>query len=60
MAVSQTVVRLSAGIIVAVFNYRSDIDLYRLTVTEGNVDVIRDGSLVTIDKTGKNIIPCFN
>lgn len=60
MAVSQTVVRLSAGIIVAVFNYRSDIDLYRLTVTEGNVDVIRDGSLVTIDKTGKNIIPFFN
>ena len=49
MAISQTVVRIAGGIIVAVFNYMSDMDLYRLTITEGTSDVIRDGDLITID-----------
>lgn len=42
-------VRLTGGIVVAVFNYISDMDLYRLTIAEGTADVIRDGKLVSID-----------
>ena len=40
MAISQTVVRLAGGIIVALFRYQSDMDLYRLTITEGTAFVI--------------------
>jgi hypothetical protein len=58
MALSQTVVRISGGIIVALFNYQSDMDLYRLTITEGTANVIRDGTAITIDKTdGKKSFP---
>jgi hypothetical protein len=51
MAISQTVVRLAGGIVVALFSYQSDMDLYRLTITEGTAFVIRDGAEITIDKT---------
>lgn len=55
MAISQTVVRIAGGITVAVFNYMSDMDLYRLTITEGTSDVIRDGDLITIDV--RDVVP---
>ena len=48
-------VRLTGGIVVAVFNYMSDMDLYRLTITKGTADVIRDGKMVSIDMT--DIVP---
>ena len=48
-------VRLTGGIVVAVFNYMSDMDLYQLTITKGTADVIRDGKMVSIDMT--DIVP---
>lgn len=55
MAIVQTVVRLGGGLIVAIFHYMSDVDLYRLMVIKGSVDVVRDGTVATIDKT--DIVP---
>ena len=55
MAIVQTVVRLGGGLIVAVFHYMSEVDLYRLMVVTGTVDVVRDGEVVTIDKT--DVVP---
>ena len=40
---------------VAIFQYMSDINLYRLMVTDGTVEVLRDGALMTIDQT--DVVP---
>jgi P-type E1-E2 ATPase len=55
MAIVQTVVRLTGGIVVAIFHYISDVDLYQLMIVQGTVDVVRNGAEVTIDKT--DVVP---
>jgi len=55
MAIVNTVVRVTAGLVVGLFQYSSDMDLYRLMVTEGNVEVLRDGVMTTIDQL--HIVP---
>jgi|SaaInl74LU_5_DNA_1037368.scaffolds.fasta_scaffold06307_2 P-type Ca2+ transporter type 2C len=55
MAILNTVVRITAGLVVSVFQYSSDLDLYRLMVTEGTVDVLRDGVMTTVDQI--NVVP---
>ena len=50
MAILQTVVRLSGGLVVAAFQYMADMDLYRLMVVDGSVQVVRDGELVMINQ----------
>lgn len=55
MAIVNTVVRVTAGLIVSLFQYSSDIDLYRLMVTDGTVEVIRDGIMTTVDQV--HVVP---
>lgn len=55
MAIVQTVVRVTAGLIVSFFQYFSDMDLYRLMVSEGTVEVLRDGVVSTVDHA--NVVP---
>ena len=41
---------------VALFQYSSDSDVYRLMLTEGTVEVVRDGGVVvTVDQT--DVVP---
>ena len=40
---------------VAIFQYMSDINLYRLMVTDGTVEVLREGVLKTMDQT--DVVP---
>lgn len=55
MAIVNTVVRVTAGLIVSLFQYSSDMDLYRLMVSEGTVEVIRDGMMTSVDQV--NVVP---
>jgi hypothetical protein len=55
MAIVQTVVRVTGGLVVAVFQYMADMDLYRLMVVDGTVQVVRDGELVTLNQT--DVVP---
>jgi cation-transporting ATPase 13A3/4/5 len=55
MAIVQTVVRVSGGLVVSVFQYMADMDLYRLMVVDGTVQVVRDGELVTLNQT--DVVP---
>ena len=55
MAILNTVVRITAGLVVSVFQYSSDFDLYRLMVTEGTVEVLRDGVMTSVDQI--NVVP---
>lgn len=55
MAIVNTVVRITAGLVVAMFQYSSDMDLYRLMATEGTVEVLRDGEMATINQT--DVVP---
>ena len=55
MAIVNTCVRVTGGLVVAIFQYMSDINLYRLMVTDGTVEVLRDGALMTIDQT--DVVP---
>ena len=42
--------------VVAIFQYMSDLDLYRLMVMEGTVEVVRNGGMVlTVDQT--DVVP---
>jgi magnesium-transporting ATPase (P-type) len=55
MAIVNTCVRVTGGLVVAIFQYMSDINLYRLMVTDGTVEVLREGALMTIDQT--DVVP---
>ena len=55
MAIMNTVVRVTAGIVVSMFQYSSDMDLYRLMATEGTVEVLRDGVMTVTDQI--NVVP---
>jgi magnesium-transporting ATPase (P-type) len=55
MAIVNTVVRVTAGLIVSLFQYSSDMDLYRLMVTDGTVEVIRDGVMTAVDQV--HVVP---
>lgn len=55
MAIVQTVVRVSGGLVVAVFQYMADMDLYRLMVVDGTAQVLRDGELTTVNQT--DVVP---
>ena len=48
MAIVNTVVRVTGGMVVAIFQYGSDLDLYRLMVMDGLVEVVRDGGTVVM------------
>ena len=55
MAIVNTCVRVTGGLVVAIFQYMSDINLYRLMVTDVTVEVLREGALMTIDQT--DVVP---
>lgn len=55
MAIVQTVVRVTGGMVVAIFQYMGDMNLYKLMVVDGTADVIRDGELITVDQT--DVVP---
>jgi Ca2+-transporting ATPase len=55
MAIVNTVVRVTAGLVVGLFQYSSDMDLYRLMVTEGTVEVVRDGVMTRVNQT--DVVP---
>lgn len=55
MAIVNTVVRITGGLVVALFQYMSDKSLYQLVITEGTVTTLRGGEMVTIDQT--DIVP---
>jgi hypothetical protein len=51
MAIVNSVIRLTGGIVVAVFQYMSDKNLYQLMSMEGTVEVLRGGKMIIIDQT---------
>jgi P-type E1-E2 ATPase len=55
MAIVQTVVRISGGLVVAIFQYMADMDLFRLMVVDGTAKVIRDGKIMTVNQT--DVVP---
>ena len=55
MAIVNTCVRVTGGLVVAIFQYMSDINLYRLMVTDGTVEVLREGELKCMDQT--DVVP---
>ena len=55
MAIVQTVVRVTGGMVVAIFQYMGDTNLYQLMVVDGTVEVIRNGALMTVDQT--DVVP---
>ncbi|KAL7521821.1 hypothetical protein ACHAWX_006509 [Stephanocyclus meneghinianus] len=55
MAIVQTVVRVTGGMVVVIFQYMSDMNLYQLMVVDGTAEVVRDGELMTVDQT--DVVP---
>ena len=56
MAVVYALIGITGGMVVAIFQYGSDMDLYRLMVTEGTVEVVRDGgTVIKMDQT--DVVP---
>eukprot|EP00804_Cyclotella_cryptica_P002461 CCRYP_019179-RA/>CCRYP_019179-RA protein AED:0.07 eAED:0.07 QI:2354/1/1/1/0.93/0.75/16/397/909 len=55
MAIVQTVVRVTGGMVVAIFQYMGDMNLYQLMVVDGMAEVIRDGELMSVDQT--DVVP---
>jgi magnesium-transporting ATPase (P-type) len=51
MAITNTCIRVTGGLVVAVFQYMSDKDLYKLMAMKGTVQVLRGGDMITIDQT---------
>jgi magnesium-transporting ATPase (P-type) len=51
MFIVNSVIRLTGGLVVAVFEYMSDKDLYKLMAIKGTVQVLRGGDMITIDQT---------
>lgn len=55
MGIVNTVVRVTGGLVVALFQCGSELDLYRLMVMEGTVEVVREGRIITMDQT--DVVP---
>jgi cation-transporting ATPase 13A3/4/5 len=55
MAIVQTIVITTGGLVVSFFQYRNDNSLYLLTFISGEVKVLRDGQYVTIPQ--KELVP---
>jgi hypothetical protein len=55
MAIVNTVIRISGGLVVAVFQYMSDKVLYQLMVMHGTVEVFRGGEVMEMDQS--DIVP---
>lgn len=55
MAIVATCVRVTGGLVVAFFKYMGDKSLYQLLVTDGTVEVLRGGELMTMDQT--DVVP---
>jgi cation-transporting ATPase 13A3/4/5 len=55
MALVQTFIVSSGGLIISFFQYRNEKNLYRITNIKGTVSVIRDGNIITINQ--KDIVP---
>jgi len=51
MFIVNSVIRLSGGLVVAIFEYMSDKDLYQLMMTRGTVEVLRGGEMTVMDQT---------
>jgi magnesium-transporting ATPase (P-type) len=51
MAIVNTCIRITGGLVVAVFQYMSDKDLYQLMLMKGTAQVLRGGEMITIDQT---------
>jgi len=51
MFIVNSVIRITGGLVVAVFQYLSDKTLYQLMVMKGTVQVLRGGEMNTIDQT---------
>jgi len=55
MAIVHSIVRVTGGLVVAVFQYSSNKDLYQLMVMEGTVEVLRGGVMTTMEQT--DVVP---
>jgi len=55
MALVQTFIVSSGGLIISFFQYRNEKNLYRITNIKGTIFVIRDGNLISINQ--KDIVP---
>jgi len=55
MGIVQTIVRVTGGLAVAYIKYVNDCNLYRLSLSFGEVKVLRDGAFVTLPQ--KAIVP---
>ena len=56
MAIVNSCVRITGGLVVSIFQYTSDLDLYQLMVVSGEVEVLRDGGkVVTLNQT--DVVP---
>jgi magnesium-transporting ATPase (P-type) len=51
MAIVNTCIQSTGGLLVAVFQYMSDKDLYQLMLMKGTAQVLRGGEMITIDQT---------
>ena len=51
MFIVNSVIRLSGGLVVAIFEYMSDEDLYQLMMMKGTVEVLRGGEMTVMDQT---------
>ena len=51
MFIVNSVIRLSGGLVVAIFEYMSDKDLHQLMMTRGTVEVLRGGEMTVMDQT---------
>lgn len=51
MAIVNSIVRVAGGVIVGVFQYMSDSNLYQISQMQGHSTVLRDGKYIAIDNT---------
>jgi hypothetical protein len=51
MAIVNTCIRVTGGIVVAVFQFMSDKKLYQLMAMKGSVEVLRGGEMIIMDQT---------
>ncbi|KAI2493674.1 haloacid dehalogenase-like hydrolase [Fragilaria crotonensis] len=55
MMIVHTIVRVTSGIVVGVFQFMSDSVLHKLSLVEGNIEVLRDGEFFEIAVT--DVVP---
>ncbi len=51
MFLVNSVIRISGGLVVAIFEYMSSKDLYQLMTMKGTVEVLRGGEMTVMDQT---------